>query len=163
MEADALRLAALTLVGFPKSTTWFLRIAYVYLVVVTGFVFTASALSPTRDIASPEQLQFTAAALIELALALVAFVAALVIALASVLRQRRDAFVLWVQSGLPVDQALQRIGERGPISQFFVYLELVLLDGKPRMRPMSWIAPVIGPLRLMRLGRLRSQRHRRSR
>lgn len=36
IEADATRLAALTLVSFPKSTVWFLRIAYICLVLVTG-------------------------------------------------------------------------------------------------------------------------------
>lgn len=158
VEMDATRMAALTLVGFPKSTVWFLRLAYIYLVLVTGAAFVAQAVNLPLSRPEPNPTPVDPVALVEIALAIIAFVIAVAFALASVLRHRRETFVASVQSGVPVSVALRRIPEHGPASQALRYLGALTGLSGPKTQATGGVAQVVEPLRLIRLRRLRRRR-----
>jgi hypothetical protein len=158
VEMDATRMAALTLVGFPKSTVWFLRLAYIYLVLVTGAVFVAQAVNVPLSGPEPDPTPVDPVALVEIALAIIAFVIAVAFALASVLRHRRETFVASVQSGVTVRVALRRVPEHGPASQLLRYLAALTGLSGPKTQVTGGVAQAVEPLRLIRLKRLRRRR-----
>jgi len=164
IEADAMRLAALTLVGFPKSTTRLLRFSYVYVVVLTGFALAVEATAASDGAPARDPLVLDYVAIIEFLIAIAAFILAITATLAAMLRQRRDAFVAMVQSGISIDGALRRVGDRGPAAQTLRYLDVTLLGGPPQMQPIGWVRSFLEPLRMIRLHRIRARaRSRRAR
>lgn len=161
VEVDATRLAALTLVGFPKTTVWLLRVTYIYLVLVTGVVLFVQAANAASG--EPKQVPelLAAATLIESTLAVVAFAFAVAFALNSVLKHRRETFVSSVQSGVPVSVALRRVGELGPVAQTIRYLVALVGPFGPKAQVHGGTAQALEPLRLIRLERLRRRARRR--
>lgn len=153
IAADGSRLAALTLVGFPRSTVAFFRFAWLYVVVVIGFAFVATASTGPQQTRRPTPLD--PVTVIEWALAGVTFLVAATLGMSAMLRERRDRFVALTARGVPPIEAVKRIGSLGPLAQAEVYLLSALSDRPPRILPIPWAAPITVLPRIVRLVRLK--------
>lgn len=87
-------------------------------------------------------------ALVQIGVAIIAFVVAVTFALASVLRYRGETFVSSVQSGVPVNLALRRVGEHGPAIQTPKYLVALTGLSVPKTQATGGVVRVLKPLRL---------------
>jgi len=164
IAADGTRLAALTLIGFPRSTIGFFRFAWLYVVVVIGVAFVAVAST------GPQKAKKTVAVdpvdpvvMLEWAVAAVAFLVAVTFGLNTMLKDRRDRFVSLTQRGLGPDEAVQRVGALGPLAQFEVYLWSAASGHPPGILPIPWARLITTGPRLVRLLRLMLGRRRRQR
>ena len=162
IAADGTRLAALTLIGFPRSTIGFFRFAWLYVVVVIGVAFVAAAS------AGPQEPKKTVpvdpvdpVVVLEWAIAAAAFLVAVTFGLNAMLKDRRDRFVSLTQRGLGPEEAVQRVGALGPLAQFEVYLWSAVSGRPPGILPSPWVRTATTGLRHVRLLRLTLGRRRR--
>ncbi|WP_153001887.1 hypothetical protein [Curtobacterium oceanosedimentum] len=159
IASDGTRLAALTLIGFPRSTVGFFRFAWLYVVIFIGVAFVAVASTGPRRPTKSESIEpVDPVVLVEWSFAALAFLIAVIFALSAMLRERRDRFIILTERGVPPREAVRRVGALGPVAQFEAYLWSAASMRSPGILAIPWAAPITVVPRLLRLKRLRMRR-----
>lgn len=161
IAADGTRLAALTLIGFPKSTVGFFRFAWLYVVVMIGVVFVVVAAVGPSSALPPKPI--SPVAIVEWTLAGVAFLVAVTFGMSTMLRERRDRFVNLTARGVSPQEAVRRVGSLGPVAQLEVYVISAATGRPPGILPIPWARSLTNIPRTTRMLQLRATKRRRER